>query len=223
MTLRRRAFALSLAMGAAAALSEATRPRPSGVRPQPLDAVVPKRLGTWRLDPRVELLVRAPRDNGKLYGIYDEVLERVYVNDALEHVMLSIAYGSEQSPGLQAHRPEVCFPSGGFKIDGLHAAELALPQRVPVKRLHAYMPGRSEPITYWMTLGDAVVNDPGAFRWRQLGFGLRGRVLDGLLVRLSSIDRDASRAYGVHARFAAELVAALPTAQRERLIGRAAA
>ena len=134
--------------------------------------------------------------------------------------MLCVAYGSEQSPALQVHRPEVCYAAGGFRIEDVHGAQIELAaRRLPVTRLWASMPGRSEPITYWIVLGDRVVADSGAFRWRQVMSGLRGEIGDGMLVRVSSIGRDAQAGYRTHARFASALSAVIPGAYHDRVLG----
>jgi EpsI family protein len=148
------------------------------------------------------------------------VLERAYFNGRGERVMLSAAYGSEQSPALQVHQPEVCYVASGFQIEGKKSERMTLAQRnVPVTRLHARLPGRSEPITYWIVLGDTATADSGAFRWLQLSTAFSGRVRDGMLVRVSSLDPDPQSSYELHARFAADLLQAVPSQYRDRVFG----
>ena len=53
----------------------------------------------------------------------------------------------------------------------------------------------------------------------ELQLALTGRVPDGLLVRVSSIDGDPAAAFAAHDRFVADLVAALSAADRARFIG----
>ncbi len=93
---------------------------------------------------------------------------------------------------------------------------------MPLTRLHARLGPRSEPVSYWMLLGDAAVEDDLAWRWRQFREGLRGRVLDGLLVRLSTLEPDGPVAYDGHLRFARALIDALAPADRPLLVGRPA-
>jgi EpsI family protein len=134
--------------------------------------------------------------------------------------MLSVAYGTEQSAALQLHRPEICYGSDGFEVTQLHAASLDLqPGTLPVTRLHASMLGRSEPITYWTLLGDTVVGDTGAFWARRWASSLRGEVLDGMLVRVSSIDPDPASAYRLHASFVRQLWRSMAPRWRERVFG----
>ena len=212
------AAALLAALGKPAALDETTTPRID------LDTLVPREFGDWRVDAASEAFVRPAKQQGVASRIYEQVLERTFVASRGDRIMLSAAFGRAQSAGLQMHRPEACYPGGGFKVEGVEAVQLLLAgQTVPATRLHAHMPGRSEPITYWTLLGDVVVTDAAAFRLRQLSFSLRRQLLDGLLVRVSSIDAQPARAYALQSQFADELVRAMRPAERVKLIGNASA
>jgi EpsI family protein len=164
--------------------------------------------------------VQPADDQGKLYGVYDQVLQRSYASARGERIMLCVAYGSEQSPALQVHRPEICYAASGFTVADTQRVSLTAGARMlPSVRLHASKVGRSEPITYWTVLGDAVAADEDAFRWRQWASALRGEIRDGMLVRVSSIERDAAAGYRLHARFIDELAMAVPAQHRDRVFG----
>ena len=220
---RRKALLLAGGMGATAALAEFGRPSHHDDANAPrvnLDTMVPREFGDWRVDGVAEAFVRPSNQQGVAYRIYDQVLERTFINSRGERIMLSAAFGREQSAGLQMHRPDACYPGAGFKIVGVEAVRLQLAgQAVAATRLHAHMPGRSEPITYWMVLGDVVVTDSTAFRLRQLSFSMRRQLLDGMLVRLSSIDPLPARAYALHSQFADELARAMKPAERVKVFG----
>jgi EpsI family protein len=219
---RRTALTMAAGMGAASLLAAFGRPRPpddSGPKLD-LDRLFPSRFGHWRVDERMNAFVRPAAAQARRYQIYDQVLERSFVRDTGHGVMLSVAYGREQSAGLQLHRPEICYEGGGFTVSDTHAAVLTLGERaVAVTRLRADLPGRPEPITYWTLLGGMVVADATRFRLRRLSFAARREVADGMLVRLSSIDPDSPRAFAVHQAFAQDLVRAMAPADRARLIG----
>ena len=220
---RRKALLLAAGMGAAAALAALGKPVPHDAGSAPavdLDTLFPREFGDWRVDAASEAFVRPAAQQGKVYKIYDQVFERTFINSKGQRIMVSAAFGREQSAGMQMHRPEVCYPAGGFKVEGVEPVQLALAgQTVAATRLHAFLPGRSEPITYWTLLGDVVVTDSTAFRLRQLSFGLRRRLLDGLLMRVSSIDMQPARAYALQSQFADELVRAMRPAERVKVIG----
>ena len=219
---RRAAIGLAVAMGATSLLAGLTRPRPlePGARSIDLDKIFPSKLGPWRLDEAMQAFVRPAAVQGKRQLVYDQVLERAFIGPNGERVMLSIAFGAEQSAGLQLHRPEICYKAGGYLVGDTRSAVLTLADRsVPVTRLRAELPGRPEPITYWTLLGGEVVADASSFRLRRLSFAARRQLVEGMLVRVSSIDPDTEAAYEVHRRFAEDMARALPAAERARFIG----
>ncbi len=219
---RRRALVFAVTLTGAAVLAEAAKPRRRDAERAklPLGKVFPSAFGRWRIDARGQAFVQPADEQGKLYGVYDQVLERAYVSNDNERVMLCVAYGSEQSPALQVHRPEICYASGGFRVSGKRETLLSVAsRRLSVTTLHAVKVGRAEPITYWTVFGDDVVGGSENFRWRQLAAGLRGEVRDGMLVRISSIGHDAEAGYRLHAAFAAELLQAMPAQYHARVFG----
>ncbi|MCH8179250.1 MAG: EpsI family protein [Proteobacteria bacterium] len=193
---------------------------PTEVPTEVRTAAGPQR-GVWRLDAVASGMVRPAFEAARRFQMYDQVLERTYIHPSGRRVMLSVAYGRQQSVGLQMHRPEVCYRAGGFEVSALTPATLALPGRqLPVVRLMATLPERPEPITYWRLLGDEVVQDEARFKVAQILAGLSHRGLaDGLLVRLSTIDGDAQTGWTWQAAFARDLAAALSPEQRLRVLG----
>lgn len=223
---RREALLIAAAMGATSALAALAKPQreaPGDGERFDLDRIVPQQFGAWRLDEATRAFVRPALREGQRYRIYDQVLERTFVNDDGQRVMLSMAFGSEQSATLQLHRPEVCYRAGGYEVRGVHADSLTLAgQALPVTRLVAQMQDRIEPITYWSLLGGEVVSGPVGFRWRRLSFAAQRKLLDGLLVRVSSIDADPAHAFEIQARFANDLAMAVAPGDRAVLVGRSA-
>jgi EpsI family protein len=182
----------------------------------------PAHFETWQVDRVAATFIRAADRQGRQTRLYDQVLERTFVNEKGERVMLSVAYGAEQSSDMQLHRPEVCYRAGGFEVRDRHEAVLKVGARsLAVTQLLAAMPGRPEPITYWTVVAGEAVANTGTSLWQRLGLTARRQRADGLLVRLSSIDPDTQRAYALHGEFAAALVRALPPADRARVIGAA--
>lgn len=222
---RRRALMLAGAMVSASGLAAIARPSRSDLNGRPplrLETLFPMAFGEWQVDPLSRAFVRAGTGGqGAPYaGLYDQVLERTFVDGRDQRMMLSVAYTHEQSAGLQLHRPELCYRYNGYELDGPVRTVLRLDQRaVAATRLFAVLPGRPEPLTYWTLLGGVVVADAFAWRWRRIDAVLRDQVLDGLLVRVSTIDGDPARAYALQARFANELVLAIAPADRAKVIG----
>ncbi len=190
----------------------------------PLERLFPREVGPWQVDRAYEAFVRPADLAGRRSQMYDQVLERAYLDPREgSSIMLSVAYGRQQSVSLQLHRPDVCYVASGFEVDDRHAARLVLPTHtIPINRMRARKAGRSEPVTYWALLGDTVIADGFDFRLQQLALGLRGQILDGMVVRLSSISADAREAWRQHERFALALERVVPKELRARVVGMSA-
>ena len=197
------------------------RPVPANT-PTDIEAMIPTSFGGWHLDSEDAAIAPSPDVQANLDRLYRQIVSRTYVNDAGERVMLMVAYGGDQSDALKAHRQESCYAAQGFAIQDLHHGSLAVAGRsVPVTRMHAIRGERSEPVTYWFTMGDRVVLGRAERLKVQLENGLAGRIPDGMLVRVSNISGDAPGAYALHRSFTAALVAALAPADAARVVGAA--
>lgn len=185
-----------------------------------LEQIVPKAFGDWREEPQRYVHVVNPQTQEILDRIYSQVLERVYVNEAGYRIMLSLAYGSDQRGSLQAHKPEVCYPAQGFSLHKNDAASLQTPfGEIPVRRLYTSMGARQEPVTYWFTVGDRAIQGKLQKRLIEIKLGLTGRIPDGLLFRISSIDGDQARAYRYQDQFIVQLLQTVSPEDRQRLSG----
>lgn len=185
-----------------------------------LENMIPKQFGDWREIPQGYVQVVNPQGQEYLDRIYSEILTRQYVNGGGYRVMLSLAYGSDQRGALQAHKPELCYPAQGFVLQENEAGLLATPfGDIPVRRLFTTMGARHEPLTYWFTVGDKAVQGNFEKRIVELKLGLTGRIPDGMLFRVSSIDPDQTRAYQLQEQFVNQLLQTLSPAERMRLSG----
>ncbi len=188
--------------------------------PIDLERAVPAQFAGWRIDPEVVPVTPAPDVQANLDRIYRQVVNRTYVNGQGERMMLTVAYGGDQSDALKAHRQEACYAAQGFSIHGLRHGTLALGDgAIPVTRLVAVRGERVEPVTYWFTMGDRVVLGRVERLRAQLAAGLAGRVPDGMLVRVSNLTDDAPRAFAAQQAFVTALLAALPSTAAPRLVG----
>lgn len=190
-------------------------------RPQaPLDETIPRQFGEWKEDTQRGAQVVNPQTQELLDKLYAEVISRVYVNPAGYRIMLSIAYGSDQRGGLQAHKPEVCYPAQGFVVRANMPGKLATPHgEIAVRRLSTALGPRNEPLTYWFTIGGKVVQGTTQKRIVDLAFGVTGRVPDGLLFRVSSVDAEEARAFEMQEAFVNELLRSVTSAALWRLSG----
>ncbi|HMM54774.1 MAG TPA: EpsI family protein [Candidatus Desulfobacillus sp.] len=217
---------LAALMMAASAAAVALRPTHKIADDGPkidLETLVPKAFGEWREEPLLFAQVINPQQQEVLDRIYNQTLARTYVNPQGYRVMLSIAYGGDQSDAMQVHRPEVCYPAQGFTLRDKHGDSLQTAfGNLPVTRVNTSLGSRQEPITYWVTIGDTVLRSTGIRKKLvEMSYGLAGKIPDGMLVRVSSIDRDTSRAYEMQDRFTRQMVEALQPELRWRLAGKA--
>lgn len=186
-----------------------------------LNNLIPASFGEWNQQQELEMILSptAKEVSGK---IYEQTLSRTYTNKRGEQIMLTIAYGNNQRDGMQVHKPEACYPAQGFQITQATTGYLAPSKsrsEIPVKRLVAVQGSRQEPITYWITVGNQIAL--GGLQWKlaQLKYGLTGKVPDGLLFRVSSIDSNYEHAFTTQANFINDLLNAIPSADQRRLAG----
>lgn len=219
----RRAALAGLAMGGTAWLGNALVPRrlmADHRAPFKLAEVVPLQFAGWALDPHAQGVVVNPQTEALLKRLYSETLERTYARGPGERIMLSIVYGADQSDArLQMHFPEVCYPAQGFQVVSQRTDQLNSPQGpIPVRRLVTqFGQMRHEPVTYWTVIGDQLSLGSLSKRLIEIHHGFQGEIVDGMLVRISSIGSDDSKAFSLQDQFARDLLAALSPAQRQRL------
>jgi EpsI family protein len=184
-----------------------------------LEAWIPKQFNDWRAEDMASQLVN-PQTQAALNKIYAQTLSRSYVNAKGERIMLSIAYGKDQSDSVGVHLPEGCYAGQGFAVnDSLHGMLKTVFGNIPVTRLVASQGERIEPITYWLIVGEKTVYGGWDMKKTRLYYALKGVVPDGLLMRVSSITPDIDEGYALQNRFADDLLLAVPPKQRLRLMG----
>lgn len=221
--MRKRALIAACLMVITMAVADALIPRNKVADTRPkigLAQSFPISFGDWIEDRSVPVILPAPDVQANLDKVYNQVLARTYTNKAGYRVMLSVAYGGDQSDGMSVHRPEVCYPAQGFEVRSLRSEELIIgARRIPVTRAITVLGARTEPLTYWIINGDEAVGRGFDARIVQLKYTLRGMIPDGMLVRVSSIDRDTKLAFTIQDQFTLDMVAALEPAFRSRIVG----
>ena len=186
-----------------------------------LEKLIPEQLGEWRVVPQVGVPMQDDALNRKVEATYQQTLARFYENNEKHQLMISIAYGSNQiNDGMQVHRPEYCYKAQGYEVEVRQDARVDTGYGgLQVRQLIAHKTARLEPITYWITIGDHAVLPGFQRKLTQLRYGLRGEVPDGMLIRVSSINPDASAAYTEHAEFIKALMASVDAKELLRLTG----
>ncbi|MBX9895785.1 MAG: EpsI family protein [Nitrosomonas sp.] len=216
-------FILGVLMIVSAALTMALTPTKKIADQQEkldLETMIPVKFGNWKIDESIIPLQVDAETQAKLDKIYNQTLSRTYVNSYGERIMLSVAYGGDQSDNLAIHKPEVCYYAQGFEVMKIYADELLTQYgKFPIKRLMAVKGSRNEPITYWVTIGNKAVLPGIEEKLQQLRYGLTGDVPDGMLVRVSTIDTNKEKAYQLQDIFIQDLLSTIADRERTRLIG----
>lgn len=223
VNLKRRSVMLAGMMGATSVCAVLATPKPqitSKSQIPDLESLVPKQFGRWVLDTTVVPLAVSPEVAQTLGTIYDATLSRTYVEPTGQRVMLSIAYGANQSRALQLHKPEVCYSAQGFRVSEQRQGQWQFDGiTVPTMHLVGKLGQRVEPVTYWMRIGDDIARGWYEQNVIRLKYGTRGQIPDGVLFRLSTISPDANAAYDIQRQFAQEMLAAMAPQTRVMFVG----
>jgi EpsI family protein len=200
------------------------KPRERVAERQPpidLEVLIPKSFADWHVDLSFIPVSVTADVQAKLDKLYSQVLGRTYVNSRGDRMMLSIAYGGDQSgESMQVHRPEYCYAAQGFQVASGAIDAIATPfGTLAVRRVVATKGTRHEPITYWLTVGDKATLPGWRRKLLQIGYGLSGRIPDGMLVRVSSIAPDPAPAYRAQDEFIDALLEHLQEGDRVRITG----
>jgi len=121
--------------------------------------------------------------------------------------------------------PEGCYPASGFKLHRNEPGKLSTSYGdIAVRRLFVSRGTREEPVTYWFKFGDESLSRVTAEerlrrRLVHLRYTFSGRIPDGLLFRVSSLDGDQARANRSHDRFVNDLLQSITPAARRSLTG----
>ncbi|HEY4083235.1 MAG TPA: EpsI family protein [Burkholderiaceae bacterium] len=223
---RLRAFVVLLCMACATAFGHWMRPTvhlADSERKVELESIFPKSFGNWQIDTNIPASIVSPDVQAMLKELYNQTLSRTYINNRTgQRIMLSVAYGGDQSDASRAHRPDVCYPAQGFDVLSSGRTVLSLPEgTLPVERMVAKLGPRVEPITFWFAVGDYVAVSGQDQKLAQLRYGLRGLIPDGMLVRVSSIDNDEGVAYALQADFVRQMQEAFDPSWVPRVFGAA--
>lgn len=217
----RRAFLVGGAMVAAAGAAAARLPQPDKppIKEDAFKAMVPDTVGEWRFQQTSGLVL--PPEDALSARLYDDLVTRTYANPAGQVMMLLIAYKNYQNGVLQIHRPEICYPAGGYQLSPTAPTEIAVgPGRMmPANSFSAMGGERDEQVLYWTRIGDLF-----PVRWREQRLAvLRANLAqinpDGMLARVSMANRDMAASLPLMTEFISQIRLASPPAMRRILFG----
>jgi EpsI family protein len=187
------------------------------------EQVVPKSFGDWiEVTEANSSSVVNPEVQEAVNNLYTQVVSRVYEQKTTgRRIILSLAYGDNQTFSKQLHRPESCYSSQGFKINNLYEEKINVINRpMMVNRMSANIGSRVEQVTYWIRIGDRVISGPPAvLNISRLEMGLKGYVTDGLLFRVSELTEDDNLSHPFQDQFINDFLHALSPNQQAMLIG----
>jgi len=215
----RRHAIIGCVLGGTAALAFARQPTAHSPRilPQQFDSWIPTAVRQWSVVGSSGVLLPPP--DALTDRLYDNLVTRVYDCDWKPSVMLLLAYNNLQSGVVQVHRPEVCYPVGGFSLSSTEEVSLSWGSGViPASFFSAVGPDRTEQVLYFTRLGEAYPRTWAQQRWAVAEANLRKRVPDGLLMRASLLGGSSAEALPVLAAFMSGFIAASPRPLRDLLV-----
>jgi len=185
-----------LAMLVASLCAWLLKPTFYSVQHQPLPTLeqrIPKQFGQWKLVPsntiQTDLYVKQQGER-TTDNPYDDVLMRTYENAKGQQVQLAVAYGKTQRQEVKIHRPELCYYAQGFEItdidDHIFDIRNLRNEVITGKQMRVMSGGSAQAVSYWIRIGDVYSNSAWDTRLHIIQQGLKGYILDGVLVRASS-------------------------------------
>lgn len=172
-----------------------------------LEKIIPRQFGEWTQYQDEFLRVVNPEQLQLVNKLYSQTISRAYTNKQGEIIMLTIAYGEDQSDNTQLHYPEVCYPAQGFQITSKQKSTFeSVLGPLQIKELVAATSSRIEPIIYWTTVGDKNATNGFESKLIKINYGLHGAIPDGLLFRISSVNANTEQAFALEKAFANQLI-----------------
>lgn len=193
-----------------------------------LEKLIPQSFGEWTVVNRpgiaIDVLANEPGET-TLHSPYDQVINRVYRHRDGTIVDLAVAYGKHQRQEVKIHQPELCFASQGFRVKSSKDAAFERPAGSvgpSITGKHLYSEGMMAKLaaSYWIRIGSVYADSAWETRWEILREGIRGRAVDGVLVRTTAQVASSDEAGEAHQRmsgFLADLLKAAPAELRVAL------
>jgi len=217
-------FVLAAVMLCAAILANQARPTKflaTIAQRQPLATEIPKVFKHWSKLPTDIVTVLDPTKQAVLDYLYSETLSANYVNANNQLLMLSVAYGKDQSEKHELHKPDLCYPAQGFTIleERDFPLKLDAHRSIFVRYLKAQKGQRIEPLIYWTTAGNYVYHNSLQQRIIKFKYGRDNIIPDGMIVRVSILTNDSAVALAAMTDFVEDWYATIPEIQRSRYFG----
>jgi len=213
-------------LAATAAIANSRRPdepfRMLSGKPR-LNPLFPLKVGDWEYQTSSGLVLPPPDQLSD--RLYNAIITRYYASPNGLPVMMLVAYNGVQDGMLQVHRPEVCYPAAGYRIEEQRIVPLDAGGgvSVPGHYLATRSVSRFEQLIYWTRIGNDFPTEWWQQHWAVAKENLKGRVPDGVLIRFSTAAPDDETAITTLKRFIGPLFAQLGPTARRLLFGEAGA
>lgn len=219
LSLDRRKVLAGIGLIGLAGVVQARQPVPNRpyIPQKKLEAMIPNQVGRFAFETSSGFVL--PPSDALSDRLYDSLITRAYVSPQGEVAMFLIAYNNRQDGVLQIHRPEVCYPAGGFVLSPVVPVAYPLPQGepLPAQIFSATGEQRNEVVTYWTRVGEEFPREWSEQRLSVAKENLRGYIPDGALVRLSTIANEIANVTPMFEEFIAEFYRASPPLLRKLL------
>lgn len=158
---------------------------------------IPQKFGNWTLESTSGVVLPPP--DALSDRLYDNLATRVYRSEGAPAVMLLIAYNYKQDGILQLHRPEFCYPAGGYRLSSTEpvTVDLGRGRKVPASIFTAENDERTEQVLYWTRLGGQFPRTWLEQRLSVTRANLMGDIPDGVLMRVSILGADQGEALSI--------------------------
>ncbi|MBC2668137.1 exosortase-associated protein EpsI, V-type [Novosphingobium piscinae] len=216
----RREFLVGATLAGTSGLGYLAQPQVAN-RPVPdktFQSWIPNQFADWQVQGRSGVVLPPP--DALVDRLYDNLVTRVYANEQGVQVMMLIAYNFRQDGVLQLHRPEFCYPAGGFTLTATRPVDLSLGglTEVPASAFTATNAVQTEQVLYFTRLGDSFPRRWIEQRLSVLKANLQGDIPDGVMMRVSVLDPDAGHAQALLQGFLGGFFKTIPGQLRRLLI-----
>lgn len=175
---------------------------------------IPHVIGEWtEIEQSTPQVSMVSDERSLINQLYDDTLMRAYADKQGNQIMVALAYAKEQRQDVKVHQPDICYPAQGYQMLSSQEKRFdGLSNLTPVIGKQQLYVGQShkEAVSYWIRVGDSTLTSGLQMRLKIIKDGLlKGRLDDGILVRVSTVVQDESKtaqAYALHEKFLKEFV-----------------
>ena len=209
----------ALLVAGGAAIARQPAPVSAPVKTAMLEKMIPPKVEGWSFRDASGIVLPPPDALSDM--LYSGLLTRTYAAESRAPMMLCIAYSNRQDGMLQVHRPETCYPAGGYSLSPTRTAQVAngLGGSIAANTFSADGINRTEQVLYWTRIGGSFPNTWLNQRLAVMRENLEGVIPDGILVRMSTLAPDMASALPDLEAFAGALVRSATPAGRKLLVG----